>query len=238
MICLNWNIRWADDQSPRGREIIEAIEELNPDVACLTETTLGIVPATGHRIEAGLDWGYQHDGTRRKVVLWSKEPWSEIDQVGSESMPGGRFVSGVTQGIRFVGVCIPWRDAHVTSGRRDRAPWEDHLYFLSGLSAVLGRYQDAAEPLCIVGDYNQRIPRKYQPINVAEALSTVLGESLIVATAGRTDNEGKQLIDHYSHTANLAVEITEIIPRISDGGTDLSDHVGVVASVALIKQTS
>jgi hypothetical protein len=32
--------------------------------------------------------------------------------------------------IRFVGVCIPWRDAHVRTGRRDRAPWEDHLRFL------------------------------------------------------------------------------------------------------------
>lgn len=238
MICLNWNVWWANDRLARGETVQSLVEKSKADVVCLTETTLSIVPVTGHQIDAGLDWGYQHDGTRRKVVLWSREPWVDVDSVGAESMPGGRFVSGVTQGIRFVGVCIPWKDAHVTSGRRDRTPWEDHLAYLSGLAAVLERYQDADESLCVLGDYNQRIPRKYQPIRVAEALSNVLGENLVVATAGKTDDEGMLLIDHYSHTTDLAVEVLEIIPRKSAEGTKLSDHVGVIASISPIKQTS
>ena len=43
------------------------------------------------------DYGYSIREERRKVLLWSREPWEEIDDVGSELMPPGRFVSGVTQ---------------------------------------------------------------------------------------------------------------------------------------------
>jgi hypothetical protein len=49
--------------------------------------------------------------------------------------------------IRFVGVCIPWRDAHVRTGRRDRAPCEDHLRFLEQARIV----QFEASPLLEVG---------------------------------------------------------------------------------------
>jgi hypothetical protein len=90
----------------------------------------------------------------------------------------------------------------------------------------------------MLGDYNQRIPRGSQPIRVAEALMDALGENLTVATAGKTDDEGRLLIDHYSHTYDLAVDVLGIIPRRSEEGVKLSDHVGVVASLLPIRQAS
>lgn len=77
----------------------------------------------------------------RKVILWSKNPWRDIDYVGDESLPTGRFVSGTTMTsigeIRCIGVCIPWRNAHVSTGRKDKKQWEDHEPYLEGLKKVL-----------------------------------------------------------------------------------------------------
>lgn len=97
--------------------IRQEMNRIDPDVMGLTEVGVAITPQ-GHVIEADPDYGYTHDGSRRKVILWSKTPWEEMDAIGDPEMPTGRFVSGVTQGIRFVGVCIPWRDAHVKTGRK------------------------------------------------------------------------------------------------------------------------
>ena len=33
----------------------------------------------------------------RMVLLWSREPWQQVDDVGSDAMPPGKFVSGVTR---------------------------------------------------------------------------------------------------------------------------------------------
>jgi len=52
------------------------------------------------------------------VVLTSNEPWNDVVTEGPDGMPPGRFVTGVTHGVRVVGVCIPWADAHVSTGRK------------------------------------------------------------------------------------------------------------------------
>ena len=48
----------------------------------------------------------------RKVVLWSRDPWERVDDLGHSSMPPGRFVSGVTRTpvgeVTVMGICIPW----------------------------------------------------------------------------------------------------------------------------------
>jgi hypothetical protein len=201
---------------------------LDPDVVCYTELIRDIVP-DGHRIEGGEDWGYPHNGTRRKVLLWSRQPWEEFDIVGDPGMPPGRFVSGVTAGVRFVGVCIPWRDAHVNLGRKDRGRWEEHLLYCEGLGRVLRRYAESDLPVCVLGDYNQRIPRFKQPPEVAGALAAALPPGFRVATEGMVDAEGRGLIDHVAGSPGLEISILSVIPRIAGDGTRLSDHVGVAA---------
>ena len=98
---------------------------------------------------------------RRKVLLWSRQPWEEVDDLGHASMPPGRYVSGVTQTpvgkVRVIGICIPWGGSRAG---KDRGPkrkkyWEDHETYLGALTELLKGVRD--RPLVIAGDFNQRI---------------------------------------------------------------------------------
>lgn len=228
MKCLNWNLEWKTPATKAGRLIQEVIAALDADTVCYTEVVRSMIPE-GQSIESDPDYGYPNDGGRRKVTLWSKQSWTEVDLIGDDEMPSGRFVSGITAGVRFVGVCIPWRDAHVKTGRRDRTCWEDHLAYCRGLERVLARYSTDRTPTCVVGDYNQRIPRVGQPVNVAKALADAIPADFRIATKGMKDSEVKDLIDHYAASPGLSISITQIVPRFASDGTSLSDHVGVAA---------
>jgi endonuclease/exonuclease/phosphatase family metal-dependent hydrolase len=230
MKCLTWNLEWASAKSNRIKPIQQKIAEADPDVICYTEVIRTVLP-DGYAIEADADYGYSNTGDKRKVILWSKTPWTEVDSFGDPKLPSGRFISGVTGGIRFVGVCISWKDAHVTTGRKDRVPWQDHLLFCVGLENALTRYSSQEQPICILGDYNQRIPRYRQPIRVAQALMKAIPDDFTIATRGMADADGKFLIDHILTSPTLKTEITEIIPRFAEDGTRLSDHVGVVGVI-------
>ena len=230
MICLTWNLEWASPASKRGKRIAEQIGRTAPDVACYTEILGSSIPQ-GHTIEADADYGYPDTGEKRKVVLWSKSPWMDVDCVGDSVMPSGRFISGITQGTRVVGVCIPWKDAHVRTGRRDREPWEDHLAYCDGLKCVLQRYASGNEPVCILGDYNQRIPRINQPEPVYKALMDAIPGSFTIITEKMKDPDGKRLIDHVALSGSLYGEVIEIISRMAEDGTRLSDHSGVVVNL-------
>lgn len=230
MKCLTWNLEWAAAVSDRAKLMQEQIKRINPDVICFTEIVRDFIPG-GYCIEANSDYGYLHSGDRRKVLLWSKYSWTDVDSVGDDALPPGRFTSGVSCGIRFVGVCIPWKDAHVKTGRRDRQPWQDHVSYCRGLSRILRRYLTGDEPVCVVGDYNQRIPRATQPACVARALAESIPADFIIPTRGMKDPEGKSLIDHFAVSANLSASVDQIVPRFTSDGTRLSDHVGVVVTL-------
>ena len=38
--------------------------------------------------------------------------------------------------LTVVGVCIPWRDAHMPSGRKDRSQWQEHKAWLAGFESL------------------------------------------------------------------------------------------------------
>ena len=48
----------------------------------------------------------------RTLLLWSREPWDAVDDVGLDSMQPRRFASVVTKTsigeVTVVGVCVPW----------------------------------------------------------------------------------------------------------------------------------
>ena len=158
-----WNTRDARPDSPTGGRVSAALADPDCDILCVTKGSVGILPAGGHHIDAGPDWGYppKREG-RRRVLLWSKRPWIDVDPVGSEELPNGRFVAGVTETplglVSVVGVCIPWDEAHVDSGRKDRELWQDHLAWLTGFERFRDRF--AVERTIVLGDFNQHIPRK------------------------------------------------------------------------------
>ena len=106
------------------------IDQFDSDIICLTEGYKSLLPQDGQIISSNEDYGYKTKNGRRKVILWSKDKWTDIDQIGSKEIPTGRFISGVTNGIKIVGLCIPWRFAHVGTGRKDRKPSDDHLSFI------------------------------------------------------------------------------------------------------------
>lgn len=232
LTIANWNLEWAS-QRKVSYPLIQNHLNGNIDVACFTEVNIGSIPHAGeHLITADADYGYKAPATRRKVVLSSKSPWTEVDAQGSAALPGGRFISGVTEGIRFVGVCIPWYNAHVTTGRKDATRWNEHLDYLTELKAVLQRYSDAPEPICILGDYNQRIPRVRQPEEAYQALCETLADYTI-HTRDHLDPEGKPLIDHLASSPALTFTIDKSLPA-KDQDVKLSDHTGYIGALTRI----
>jgi len=229
--CLVWNIEWANPNSPRGKIIRQQTEQEDPDIICYTEGFESNFPTNGNIISSYPNFGYQNTKGKRKVLLWSKNPWTEMDNTGNEKLPPGRFVTGITNGIRIVGVCIPWKDAHVRTGQKNKQVWEDHLTYLNQLRKLLKLYLKAGEKIIVLGDFNQRIPRKYQPVKVFDHLQKVIGTNFKTITENILDDEGKLLIDHISVTKSIEGEVIKIIPRYYNGGLRLSDHVGILASI-------
>ena len=93
-----WNTEWVKPDAPRGNIISYQLAATNCDILCVTEGYAGILPNEGHLIDAGPDWGYPIVPGRRKVLLWSKRPWTpHTHALGSGKLPEGRFVAGSTE---------------------------------------------------------------------------------------------------------------------------------------------
>lgn len=219
---------WAPPGSPRGQFFQQHLVQPTTDVVCVTEGFADLLPAHGDVIEADADYGYPLHAGRRKVLLWSRTSWHEVDAVGDPSLPGGRFVAGTTSTtvgeVRCVGVCVPWRDAHVRTGRRDRTPWADHVLYLEHLRTVLDRRRDM--PTVVLGDFNQRVPRARQPAPVFDALTTAL-TGFTFATAGPITGTAELSIDHVATTRELAARTVRHLPSRTDEGRQMSDHFGL-----------
>ena len=70
-----WNIAWRAWDGPPGREISRRLWGADPEIVRVTEGMID-PPAElgGHWILADSDYGYPHNGRRRKVMLWSRHP--------------------------------------------------------------------------------------------------------------------------------------------------------------------
>ena len=79
---VNWNVEFATTRSWRTPEILSRIDRHDPETVCLTETHDELLPQHGHTICSQPDYGYGLKKNRRKVLLWSKEPWHQVDDFG------------------------------------------------------------------------------------------------------------------------------------------------------------
>lgn len=230
-----WNTEWAKPVSTRGNIIGDKLAASGCDILCVTEGFAGILPDGGHVIDAGKDWGYPIRKGRRKVLLWSKQPWTpHIDAVGSAELPKGRFVAGVTETpsgicLTVVGVCIPWSGAHVNGGSKDRKLWQDHEAWLAGFEKLRGRIPKSR--IIVLGDFNQRVPRKRVPLRVYKALERAF-TGFNFATEGKLP-EGQTLIDHIAHTPDLTRGSIGTWNKKCIDGARLSDHFGVWCDFSL-----
>ena len=232
---VNWNVEWATPGSQRTPDILSRIHEHAPEVVCLTETHEELLSQDGHTICSQPDYGYPIKEGRRKVLLWSREPWTQVNDLGIDSMPPGRFVSGVTQTsvgeVTVIGICIPWFGSR-TEARREldrKKQWEDHEQYLAGLTKVLERA--SAKRLIVMGDFNQRIGRSSRaPLKLRSALQSAIPSGMTIATAV-IGFQGRRSIDHVVLSDDLAAESIGVISNIHDG-RELSDHFGVFAEVS------
>lgn len=221
-MVATWNLGWGGPRSAARPAIAEVIEGVDADVWVLTEMVLGTAPPGGYLVDAGDDWGYRvTNRRRRKVALWSRNPWRDSEHLDLPA-PNGRLVAATTDTdlgpLRVVGVCIPWRDAHVRSGRADRGIWDEHRAFLAALGPFLARQP---RPLVVAGDFNQRLPAVGQPADVHEALLDALGD-LHVATAALQ----RDLLDHIAIGPDLMARSVDIWPGTLPDGQQLTDHWG------------
>ena len=188
MKAVTWNVEWATPRSWRTTEILSRIQRHSPEIVCLTETDVGLLSLRGYTICSQPDAGYEIKMSRRKVILWSREPWDEVDDAGLDSMPPGRFVAGVTRTslgkVTVIGVCIPWFGSRTEARRKSerKMRWEDHEQYLAGLTEILGRVP--AKRLIVMGDFNQAIgtSSRARP-ELRLALKKAFPESMTIATS-------------------------------------------------------
>lgn len=236
MTVVNWNVEWATPRSwSRRDEILSRIEQEAPDIVCLTESDIRLLAGmSGHPIHSQPD-GVKGIGNLRKVLLWSREPWEQVDDFGVDSMPPGRFVSGVTRtplgDFTVLGVCIPYRDARTkwTNDGVRRTPWEDHRHYLGNLAKLLEH--TSSQRVIVVGDFNQQVGQNgYAPAKIRDVLRDALPSGITIATAA-LGFAGRRVIDHVALSEDLAAQSLRLISRFHDRGK-LSDHHGVVAELS------
>ena len=242
MKVVNWNVQWATPGSARSPEILRRIAGQSPDIVCLTETDSRLLSKwDGHTIVCRPVGGKSAANNQRKVLLWSKQPWTNVDEIGSETLPPGRFITGATGTpagqVTVIGVCIPWHNSNVNVGDKDKSAWEDHTIYLAGLSSI--PTNNSPTPLIVMGDFNQQIgqrQRAYPPLShpVRSLLqATMLAgrpPGLTIATAG-LGLRGRRAIDHIAISGDLSAGSLSTIDNI-DGDRRLSDHFGVVADLS------
>ena len=233
---VNWNVQFATPRSWRTPEILGRIDRHGPEIICLTETHDELLAQGGHAICSRPDYGYGVKKNRRKVLLWSREPWLQIDELGMDSMPPGRLVSGITQTsvgeVAVIGICIPWFGSRTEArrGAERRLRWEDHEEYLVGLTEILGRVE--AKRLIVMGDFNQRIGQGSRaPRALRLALLEAFEPKLRIVTADLAF-QGRKSIDHIALSEDWAVDSVDAISNIHEG-RKLSDHFGIVADLSV-----
>ena len=241
MNLVNWNVEWASSAAySRTPEIRKRIDANSPDVVCLTETDIESLPG-GHVIYSRRDTGYTRRESERKVMLWSRQPWERVDDLGCESMPPGRYVSGVTQTpigeVTVIGICIPWHGSRTEArrGAEQKERWEDHVSYVKCLGELLLKIQD--RPLIVTGDFNQRIGQKgyAPPPDKQVAVQDIMPRHLTIATSALGYN-GRRCIDHMALSEEIAAESLKVISNI-DGKRELSDHPGIAAILSIQRQS-
>lgn len=239
MRLLNWNTQWLGPRS-HGQRFEKAkalIASHDPDVICLTEARPETMPEDGHTVTSKVSGaGNIENRGARKVVLWSRFGWSNVDTLGSPNMPPGRFIGADTccdnERWTIIGLCIPYH-AYRTGekwGEERLKVWEGASRFLDALGKDLLPRLGARARMVIVGDFNLQIPAFNYPYPNSEVNQkrNATFEGWLIPTSGIR----KHFIDHVAMTADLGVESLRFISKIAQDGTRLSDHNGVVIDVA------
>lgn len=117
-------------------------------------------------------------------------------------------------------------------GRRDARPWQEHRRFLDGLAPLLDATPEGGARTLLLGDFNQTLPRTRAPRAVHAHLIETLGPRFTVPTAGPIPGSGHLSIDHVAHGSAMRPVAVESIPNSFGAAGRISDHVGLVVTLA------
>ena len=99
MKIFNWNTEFVSPSARAGKfqKLRELIFSQEADIVCLTEAYPDAMPDDGQTIKSEISGRANAEKSgARKVVLWSRNVWREIDTIGSPALPEGRFLSAKT----------------------------------------------------------------------------------------------------------------------------------------------
>lgn len=82
----------------------------------------------------------------------------------------------------------------------------------------------------VAGDFNQRVPQRFQYQAACDALTDTLLSRMTHATSGDIAPMGKQAIDHIFHSRDLGCDRVTGLSNIADDGRLVSDHFGVICA--------
>jgi len=236
-----WNLDYCSPFSSKQRRqaILDRIfRDHDPDVVCLTKANFELLAdQPGDTIYSQPDGIVAKDETssKRKVVLWSREPWEQIDDQGLDTLQAGRFVSGVTRTplgrVTVMGTCIPYEGSRTrwTNDGIKRRNWEDHEQYLESLSRVLR--QASPTGLVLLGDFNQRVGEIGRaPRELREKLGAVLSPHMTIAT-GALGFDGRRVIEHIAMSEDMSAQSVTLIGNFHDD-QQITSRAGVVADLA------
>ena len=236
VVC--WNLERKKPSTPTGAVAVKRIAAEAPDVVVVTEARIGHLDSLGgYELSPKRPVGERFADDERKVLVWSRNPWRDVDLVGDPELPGPRFVAATTDTpigeVRVIGVCIPWHMCDVRTGAKDKRPWEQHQRWLELFEPLIGADTQRL-PTIIAGDFNQRVPRrKGGRRDVAEQLAAVLADFHIVTESVPPGCE-RQGIDHIALGPGLRSIDVRGWPN-DDGGVRMSDRDAAVAELRLVR---
>lgn len=81
--------------SRRGPDIHDRVVATTAALLIVTEGHRDLLPGDGHVVDAGNDWGYRIERDRRTVLVYSREPLTDVTRIDSGG-GGGRVVTAMT----------------------------------------------------------------------------------------------------------------------------------------------
>lgn len=248
MKILNWNTQ--ADRLTVGNRKFERSRELvishGADVICLTEAFPESMPEGGdNTVTSDLsEWKDEARGAR-KVVLWSRFGWADVDMKGSENLPEGRFVRATTTfegtDLTFIGMCIPYRAYRTNKTRwqaRKKDAWDGACEYLDALRSDILMRPGRRRRTILLGDFNLEIPPKGYPGKNSQVnqkrKATFCGWT--IPTAGVWDDPALDINfkDHIALSPDIRAHPPQFFGRFDTDGTELSDHNGVCIEVDLL----
>ena len=247
MKVLNWNTQ-ADRLSvrtPRFEKSRQLVARHDADVVCLTEAFPESMPEGGETVTSDLsEWKRHEDRGARKVVLWSRFGWTDVDRTGSGNLPEGRFVRATTTfdgtDLTVVGMCIPYRDYRTRErwwGTKTKGRWEGACEYLDALCDDILAQRGFRKRTILLGDFNLEIPpRGYPPRkSVVNRKREAAFSGWTVPTAGVWDNPAldRTFKDHVALSPDVRAGPPQFFSRFDSDGSELSDHNGVCIEIEL-----